>query len=426
MFSQPHSHYLSYCRCGISRKSAGVLCGAGAFRSVVAGALLLFSLVLLVPHCAFAATWPVAGHRPSPSLGFHETYTAGISENRSYVHSGIDAPGSAGSQIVSPIAGTVCFTGSVPSGDSAANGGGAGQTMLGVSVKLADGRTVTLMPFEDVTVENGDSVEEGTVLGTLAPSGDRSSAATHLHMGLKRGSTYYDPMALFGLAQEPNSDANTAQEPVAVKTKKKTANAKPETATVPSAQTDSAAVPVADPSAQRAPQEQGTFAEDFGYLPLGAFNAVGETSGQSDASQRDVSTSKDDAGSAVRESGSEPAFGAISSGHVSWSPAGNAADQPLAPLFAGVQDLWGACLEQGASLSGSLFGEQAVLSPAGLAVGAAAVLLALLAFLARWVVARRRGATGFCGKAVSHSGNYGAAMALLHQVKNVLVRSGTG
>ena len=118
MFSQPHSHYLSYCRCGISRKSAGVLCGAGAFRSVVAGALLLFSLVLLVPQCAFAATWPVAGHRPSPSLGFHETYTAGISENRSYVHSGIDAPGSAGSQIVSPIAGTVCFTGSVPSGDS--------------------------------------------------------------------------------------------------------------------------------------------------------------------------------------------------------------------------------------------------------------------------------------------------------------------
>lgn len=174
-------------------------------------ALLLLSATA-APHAeAEAATWPVSSSQPAAAVGFHETYSAGNTNDRTYVHSGVDASASAGSQIVSPIAGEVCFTGSVPSGDSSLNGGGPGQTMLGVSVKMPDGRTITLMPFAHIGVKKGDHVAEGEVLGTLAATGDRSMRAAHLHMGLKRGRVYYDPMSLFGMpSQQAQSVPATA------------------------------------------------------------------------------------------------------------------------------------------------------------------------------------------------------------------------
>ncbi len=88
--------------------------------------------------------------------------------------------------------------------------------MNAVSIKLDDGRTVTLMPFASTSVEVGDAVEEGQLLGTLAASGDRSSSATHLHMGLKDSAGYYDPMELFGATTSQGSSVLVTEASVAV------------------------------------------------------------------------------------------------------------------------------------------------------------------------------------------------------------------
>ena len=175
--------------------------------SPVKTAMFIFTLSMLlaaVSLCnpfateyAYAATWPVPTSQLSASIGFHETYSAG---DKSYVHSGIDISASAGMQISSPLAGTVRFTGAVPSGDSRVSGTSDQKTMLAVSIELQDERVVTLMPFARVDVCAGEDVAEGERLGTLAESGDVSSSQTHLHMGLKQGNRYYDPLVLFGMA----------------------------------------------------------------------------------------------------------------------------------------------------------------------------------------------------------------------------------
>ena len=158
----------------------------------------IFPCSPLASGYAYAATWPVPTSGLSASVLFHETYSAG---DKNYVHSGIDIPASAGMQISSPQAGTVRYTGAVPSGDSRVGQGSSSQkTMNAVSVELQDGRVITLMPFSDISVSRGDYVEEGESLGTLAPGGDPSSPQTHVHMGLKDGRIYYDPMSLFGAA----------------------------------------------------------------------------------------------------------------------------------------------------------------------------------------------------------------------------------
>lgn len=161
-------------------------------------ALSVFSLCFaLMAQPALAATWPVPTSGLSATLAFHQSYTAGI---ESYVHSGIDIPASAGMQISSPLAGTVRFTGAVPSGDSRCGGTSSAKTMNAVSIELQDGKVVTLMPFAAIDVREGQAVAEGARLGTLAASGDVSTPATHVHMGYKQGSTYLDPMLLFGTA----------------------------------------------------------------------------------------------------------------------------------------------------------------------------------------------------------------------------------
>lgn len=157
---------------------------------------------------ALAATWPMSTSALSATLAFHQSYSAG---SNSYVHSGIDIPASAGLQIILPLAGTVRFTGAVPSGDSRTGGTSSDKTMNAVSIELSDGRTVTLMPFASIDVREGQTVAEGAPLGTLAASGDVSTSATHLHMGYKQGSRYLDPMLLFGMAGDAPGGAAAAQ-----------------------------------------------------------------------------------------------------------------------------------------------------------------------------------------------------------------------
>ncbi|WP_459348734.1 M23 family metallopeptidase [Acidipropionibacterium timonense] len=64
-----------------------------------------------------------------------------------------------------------------------------------VVVLMADGRRVTHQPV-DPAVEVGDVVHPGQVLGHLAGGGD--CATSCLHWGLKRGTTYENPLSLLG------------------------------------------------------------------------------------------------------------------------------------------------------------------------------------------------------------------------------------
>lgn len=189
--------------------------------------MALFSLIiactLCAPVAAQAATWPLAASARTVSCGFHATYTAG---GQSYTHYGADLAASSGATVSAPCAGTVSYVGSVPSGDARVGTATTSDTtMTAVSVKLSDGRTVTLMPFASVSVTEGQAVAEGESLGTLAATGDVSSSGVHLHMGLKEGSTYYDPLTLFGMTSEESATADASESATAAAAQGATASA---------------------------------------------------------------------------------------------------------------------------------------------------------------------------------------------------------
>lgn len=178
-------------------KFLSALCAAAVF------ALILFPVPLFPLAPAFSlpekaqasGVWPLPSPRLSVELGFLESYEF---SGTTYTHRGVDIGADAEARVCSPVDGTVSFVGEVPAGDGGADDGG-GATMRAVSVKMDDGRVVTFMPVQDTRVKEGANVSAGQELALLAAGGDRSSASTHLHMGLKRDGSYYDPLSLFGL-----------------------------------------------------------------------------------------------------------------------------------------------------------------------------------------------------------------------------------
>lgn len=188
------SKWTSEGACATRDSSSSSLARMG-LRGLICIPPLVSLCIALMAQPAVAATWPVPTSELSATLAFHQSYTAGT---KSYVHSGIDISASAGLQIFSPMAGTVRFTGTVPSGDSRTGDTSSARTMNAVSVELHDGRIITLMPFASIAVVEGQPVAEGAVLGTLAAQGDASMSAPHLHLGYRQGATYLDPMQLFG------------------------------------------------------------------------------------------------------------------------------------------------------------------------------------------------------------------------------------
>lgn len=100
-------------------------------------------------------------------------------------HRGIDLEGRTGDEVAAPLGATVAFAGMVP-----ADGGG---TCGAVTLSLSDGSRLSLLPLDRIDVRAGDIVEEAGVLGTIATTGDDSSPASHLHVGLRQGNVYVDP-----------------------------------------------------------------------------------------------------------------------------------------------------------------------------------------------------------------------------------------
>lgn len=120
-------------------------------------------------------------------------------------HSGVDLAADTGADVRSPADGIVTFAGAVP-----ADGGG---TCGAVTVELADGLRVSLLPLAEVFVSAGDRVSAADAVGTLAAAGDDSSGASHLHLGARRGSAYVDPTGFLPAAEaetpEPTGETVT-------------------------------------------------------------------------------------------------------------------------------------------------------------------------------------------------------------------------
>ena len=150
---------------------------------VVAWVVLACALVLARPVGARAG-WPLAAPG-RVMLGFGAVYSAG--EGDSSRHRGTDIEAGAGDCVAAPLSGTVTFAGKVP--------GVGGGRVTAVTIDTARGK-ITLLPLEQASVSRGASVAEGDAVGTLAGSGDGSSASTHLHVGAREGDLYIDPLGL--------------------------------------------------------------------------------------------------------------------------------------------------------------------------------------------------------------------------------------
>lgn len=93
-------------------------------------------------------------------------------------HRGIDLPGSPGEPVRAVAAGRVHFSG----------------TVAGVGVVTIDhgGERSTYQPVDRRTVERGDAVDVGAVIGRLGPGGSHCVDAC-LHLGRLQGERYLDP-----------------------------------------------------------------------------------------------------------------------------------------------------------------------------------------------------------------------------------------
>ncbi|MFG2967646.1 peptidoglycan DD-metalloendopeptidase family protein [Streptomyces sp. NPDC048288] len=129
------------------------------------------------PVPAIARAWPV-GVRPPVLRGWEPPATV-----YGPGHRGVDVAASAGEPVRAVAAGRVSFAGRV-----------AGRGVVSVALTGTDLRTT----YEPVTatVEKGDEVAAGQVVGTVEPAGAHCGASACVHWGLLRGETYLDPLLL--------------------------------------------------------------------------------------------------------------------------------------------------------------------------------------------------------------------------------------
>jgi murein DD-endopeptidase MepM/ murein hydrolase activator NlpD len=102
-------------------------------------------------------------------------------------HRGIDLRGSPRQSVTAATSGDVTFAGRV-----------AGRSV--VVVRQPGGLKVTYEPVHPAVVV-GQRVSPGWVLGTLERSGSHCAPATCLHVGVRRGGAYVDPLPFFGPRQ---------------------------------------------------------------------------------------------------------------------------------------------------------------------------------------------------------------------------------
>lgn len=168
-------------------------------RLLLGVAILACGIALAKPAWA-AAGWPL-DEAGSVLLGFGASYSSAEATSAS-THRGIDIAADKGSAVRAPLAGRVTFSGRVP-----AAGGG---TCRAVTI-ATDSGAVTLLPLASTRVSKGDELAAAASVGTLAEEGDASSAAVHLHVGVKRGDVYIDPLSLLALPAQGSAGAHEGE-----------------------------------------------------------------------------------------------------------------------------------------------------------------------------------------------------------------------
>ncbi len=169
-------------------------------RSTIALALWFALCIGALGHPAVAcAGWPLA-HASQVTLGFGATYSTGGSDSSR--HRGVDIAAATGERVVAPLSGSVTFAGSVP-------GVGGGRVTV-VTIETSRGK-ITLLPLASVSVSRGDELSEGDAIGSLASAGDGSSAGTHLHVGVREGDLYVDPLGIIAPPPPPSSDGGQGE-----------------------------------------------------------------------------------------------------------------------------------------------------------------------------------------------------------------------
>ncbi len=129
---------------------------------------VLFACALALPvSVAHAWTWPVDGPvLRSFSFDRAHPYAGGQ-------HRGLDISASTGSPVRAPVTGVISFAGTVPTG---------GKT---VSIQAPSGYTATLVHLGSIGVKRGDTVGEGSVVGTVGPSGVVDLAEPFVYFGVR-------------------------------------------------------------------------------------------------------------------------------------------------------------------------------------------------------------------------------------------------
>src|SRR5262245_34054838 len=163
---------------------------------------VVVALALVLVPGAGAWTWPVDGPILRPFRLGDDPYAGGQ-------HRGIDIGGAPGSTVRAAAGGVVTFAGTVP---------GGGKT---VSVRTADGYSVTHVQLGSITVEKGVTVDEGAPVGTIGPSGDPQQTEPHVHLGVRIAADphgYIDPLVLLPppALQVPPDDAGPPSDVPAV------------------------------------------------------------------------------------------------------------------------------------------------------------------------------------------------------------------
>ena len=150
---------------------------------------------------ALAWTWPVDGPVLRPFILGDDPYAAGQ-------HRGIDIGASSGATVVAPASGTVSFAGTVP---------GGGKTL---TIRTADGYSVTLLHLGTIAALRGGAVAEGHGVGTVGPSGDAELPRPYVYLGIRTTADrngYLDPLSLLPPAvAAPAPQPEPAPEPARV------------------------------------------------------------------------------------------------------------------------------------------------------------------------------------------------------------------
>jgi len=146
--------------------------------------LLLSLLAVAAPAPAVAASATPAARWTAPLAGPLDVTRPFEGPSGPYAagHRGVDLGGVPGSAVLAAGDGVVVFAGMV-----------AGRPV--VSIDHAGGLRTTYEPV-DATVAAGQPVERGSPIGALVAGHADCPRAACVHWGLRRGSTYLDPMLL--------------------------------------------------------------------------------------------------------------------------------------------------------------------------------------------------------------------------------------